>query len=87
MEAFTIKSPADVLSFVGHTLGFWPRESLVCITLVDNHVGPHCALTCRNPEQRSATHKPSPDIWPTTPRPPASSSQVLDHGIFHKGRF
>jgi hypothetical protein len=39
MEAFTIKTPADVLSFVGHTLGFWPRESLVCITLVDNHVG------------------------------------------------
>ena len=39
METFTIKTPADVLSFVGHTLGFWPRESLVCITLVDNHVG------------------------------------------------
>ncbi|MGM9474418.1 DUF4192 domain-containing protein [Pseudarthrobacter sp. YS3] len=39
MEALTIKSPADVLSFVGHTLGFWPRESLVCITLADNHVG------------------------------------------------
>ncbi|MCB5275909.1 hypothetical protein BJG92_03463 [Arthrobacter sp. SO5] len=39
METFTIKTPADVLSFVGHTLGFWPHESLVCITLVDNHVG------------------------------------------------
>ncbi|MDQ0678869.1 hypothetical protein QFZ30_002251 [Arthrobacter pascens] len=33
MEALTIKTPADVLSFVGHTLGFWPKESLVCITL------------------------------------------------------
>lgn len=39
METLTIKTPADVLSFVGHTLGFWPRESLVCITLADNHVG------------------------------------------------
>jgi hypothetical protein len=33
MEALSIKTPADVLSFVGHTLGFWPTESLVCITL------------------------------------------------------
>lgn len=40
MEPLTIKTPADVLSFVGHTLGFWPQESLVCITLADNHVGP-----------------------------------------------
>ncbi|MDD1477901.1 DUF4192 domain-containing protein [Arthrobacter sp. H16F315] len=39
MEPLTIKTPADVLSFIGHTLGFWPRESLVCITLADNHVG------------------------------------------------
>ncbi|MEC5193295.1 MULTISPECIES: DUF4192 domain-containing protein [unclassified Arthrobacter] len=39
MEALTIKTPADVLSFIGHTLGFWPRESLVCITLAENHVG------------------------------------------------
>jgi len=39
METLTIKTPADVLSFIGHTLGFWPHESLVCITLADNHVG------------------------------------------------
>jgi Domain of unknown function (DUF4192) len=39
METLTIKTPADVLSFVGHTLGFWPSESLVCITLRDNRVG------------------------------------------------
>ncbi|WP_159619103.1 DUF4192 domain-containing protein [Arthrobacter zhaoguopingii] len=39
MERFTIETPADVLSFIGHTLGFWPHESLVCVTLVDNHVG------------------------------------------------
>ena len=39
MEPITIKTPGDVLSFIGHTLGFWPQESLVCITLADNHVG------------------------------------------------
>lgn len=39
MEPLTIKTPADVLSFVGHTLGFWPHESLVCITLDNNRVG------------------------------------------------
>ena len=39
MEKLTIKTPADVLSFIGHTLGFWPQESLVCITLDDNRIG------------------------------------------------
>jgi hypothetical protein len=39
MEPLTIKTPSDVLSFIGHTLGFWPQESLVCITLANNHVG------------------------------------------------
>ncbi|MHC6220590.1 DUF4192 family protein [Arthrobacter sp. MMS24-S77] len=39
MEALTIKTPANVLSFIGHALGFWPQESLVCITLDTNHVG------------------------------------------------
>lgn len=39
MEKLTIKTPPDVLSFVGHTLGFWPKESLVCITLNDNSIG------------------------------------------------
>jgi hypothetical protein len=39
MEKLTIKTPTDVLSFIGHTLGFWPQESLVCITLANNHVG------------------------------------------------
>ncbi|MGP0221440.1 DUF4192 family protein [Paenarthrobacter sp. NCHU4564] len=33
------KDPADLLSFIGHTLGFWPPESLVCITLDKSKVG------------------------------------------------
>jgi hypothetical protein len=39
MEKLTITTPPDVLSFIGHTLGFWPQESLVCITLNDNSIG------------------------------------------------
>ncbi|WP_426007347.1 DUF4192 domain-containing protein [Paenarthrobacter sp. NyZ202] len=39
MDALTIKDPADVLSFIGHTLGFWPTESLVCLTLDKDKVG------------------------------------------------
>lgn len=39
MNALIIKDPADLLSFIGHTLGFWPQESLVCITLNKDKVG------------------------------------------------
>jgi hypothetical protein len=39
METLTIKSPADLLSFIGHTLDFWPHESLVCLTVDTNHIG------------------------------------------------
>ena len=39
METLTIKSPADLLSFIGHTLGFWPQESLVCLALDTSHIG------------------------------------------------
>lgn len=39
MNALTIKDPADLLSFIGHTLGFWPEESLVCVTLDNDKVG------------------------------------------------
>lgn len=28
MKALTIKDPVDLLGFIGHTLGFWPKESL-----------------------------------------------------------
>jgi hypothetical protein len=38
METLTIKTPADVLSFIGHTLGFSSQESLACITLDPNHI-------------------------------------------------
>jgi hypothetical protein len=30
---------SDRLSFIDHTLGFWPKESLACITLDTNQIG------------------------------------------------
>jgi len=39
MEKLTITTPSDILGFIGHTLGFWPQESLVCITLNENSIG------------------------------------------------
>jgi hypothetical protein len=39
MEKLTITTPPDVLSFIGHTFGFWPQESLVRITLNGNSIG------------------------------------------------
>ena len=51
MEKLTIKTPPDVLSFIGHTLGFWPKESRVCITLNDNSVG--ATLRIDLPRQRN----------------------------------
>jgi hypothetical protein len=39
METLTIKSPGDLLSFIGHSLGFWPQESLVCITVDTDRIG------------------------------------------------
>ncbi|BCW06075.1 DUF4192 domain-containing protein [Arthrobacter sp. NtRootA1] len=39
MNALTIKDPADLPSFIGHTLRFWPQESLVCVTLDNDKVG------------------------------------------------
>ncbi|SDP63886.1 protein of unknown function [Arthrobacter sp. ok909] len=39
MEKLTIQTPADVLGVIGHTPGFWPRESLVCITRAENQTG------------------------------------------------
>jgi hypothetical protein len=74
MEPLTIKTPADVLSFIGHTLGFWPHESLVCITLDANRVGQRSELTFPTARADSDTLAQSLTTSPTTPAPPACSS-------------
>lgn len=39
MEKLSIKTPDDFIALMGHTLGFWPQESLVCVTLDDRRIG------------------------------------------------
>ncbi|MEV8181518.1 DUF4192 domain-containing protein [Specibacter sp. NPDC078692] len=39
VERLSIKTPDDFISLMGHTLGYWPRESLVCIILDDRRIG------------------------------------------------
>ncbi|WP_218713023.1 DUF4192 domain-containing protein [Arthrobacter sp. BF1] len=40
MEPIRISSPADVISYMGHSLGYWPKESLVCVALDGKTLGP-----------------------------------------------
>ncbi|MFB9164853.1 DUF4192 family protein [Arthrobacter psychrochitiniphilus] len=40
MEPIRISSPADVISYMGHSLGYWPKESLVCVALDGKALGP-----------------------------------------------
>ncbi|MBW4095411.1 MAG: DUF4192 family protein [Acidobacteria bacterium] len=39
MERLSIKTPADFISLMGHSLGFWPQESLVCVNLDGQRIG------------------------------------------------
>ncbi|WP_425864748.1 DUF4192 domain-containing protein [Arthrobacter sp. TWP1-1] len=39
MEKLSIKTPDDVIALMGHSLGFWPQESLVCVTLNERRIG------------------------------------------------
>ncbi|ALO66693.1 hypothetical protein AS189_09530 [Arthrobacter alpinus] len=40
MEPIRISSPADAISYMGHSLGYWPKESLVCVALDGAALGP-----------------------------------------------
>ncbi|WP_461163205.1 DUF4192 family protein [Arthrobacter sp. R4-81] len=68
METLTIKSPADLLSFIGHTLGFWPQESLVCLTLDTSHIGATLRVdlpgtTAPNAPARTSRSTSHPDAY------------------------
>lgn len=39
MEKLSIKTPDDFIALMGHSLGFWPQESLVCVTLDGRRIG------------------------------------------------
>ncbi len=39
MEKLSIKTPDDFIALMGHSLGFWPQESLVCVLIDDRRIG------------------------------------------------
>ncbi|WP_171814558.1 DUF4192 domain-containing protein [Arthrobacter dokdonensis] len=39
MEKLSIKTPDDFIALMGHSLGFWPQESLVCVILDRRRIG------------------------------------------------
>jgi hypothetical protein len=92
MEKLTITTPSDVLSFIGHTLGFWPQESLVCITLNENSIGATLRIDLpRQPGQelpyaRTVAHYLTSDTTATSilfavyTSEPAHPGQAKPHG-------
>ena len=39
MDTLHITTPADLVSLIGHSLGYWPHDSLVCLSLQNNRMG------------------------------------------------
>ncbi|WP_455834240.1 DUF4192 family protein [Pseudarthrobacter siccitolerans] len=80
MEKLTITTPSDVLSFIGHTLGFWPQESLVCITLNENNIGATLRIDLpRQPGQelpyaRTVASPSQPPARKQPKRPPSNTT-------------
>ncbi len=53
MEKLSIKTPDDFIALMGHSLGFWPSESLVCVVLDDKRIG--ATLRVNLPDPRTDT--------------------------------
>jgi hypothetical protein len=86
MEKLTITTPSDVLSFIGHILGFWPQESLVCITLNENSIGATLRIDLpRQPGQelpyaRTVAHYLTSDTTATSVLFAVYTSETSQHG-------
>jgi hypothetical protein len=75
METLHITTPADLVSLIGHSLGYWPHESLVCISLQENKMAQPSGSTCPpHPTTPTCTHEKSADTSAATRtrRPPSS---------------
>ncbi|MGX1159923.1 uncharacterized protein DUF4192 [Arthrobacter sp. SLBN-100] len=86
MEKLTITTPSDVLSFIGHTLGFWPQESLVCITLNENSIGATLRIDLPRqagqelPHARTVAHYLTSDTNATSILFAIYTSETAQHG-------
>jgi hypothetical protein len=38
-ERLTVRGPEDILGFIPHSLGYWPAQSLVAMTLQGKSLG------------------------------------------------
>jgi hypothetical protein len=60
MDTLHITTPADLVSLIGHSLGYWPHESLVCISLQQNRMGATSGSTSPPHQTKpTATHAES----------------------------
>ena len=49
-EHLTVHGPEDVLGFIPHSLGYWPADSLVAMTLQGKRLGATLRLDLPGPE-------------------------------------
>lgn len=49
-EHLTVRGPEDILGFIPHSLGYWPAESLVAMTLQGNRLGATLRLDLPGPD-------------------------------------
>ncbi|MCU6480469.1 DUF4192 domain-containing protein [Arthrobacter sp. A2-55] len=56
MEPIRISSPADAISYMGHSLGYWPKESLVCVALEGAALGPTLRVNLPGTEDASQSY-------------------------------
>ena len=56
MDTLHITTPADRVSLIGHSLGYWPHESLVCLTLQHNRMGATLRLDLPTTPEHATTY-------------------------------
>jgi hypothetical protein len=49
-EHLTVRAPEDILGFIPHTLGYWPADSLVAMTMQGRRLGATLRLDLPGPE-------------------------------------
>ncbi|HAG61051.1 MAG TPA: hypothetical protein DCL83_17850, partial [Arthrobacter bacterium] len=49
-EHLTVRGPEDILGFIPHSLGYWPADSLVAMTLQGTRLGATLRLDLPGPE-------------------------------------
>jgi hypothetical protein len=56
-EHLTVRGPEDILGFIPHSLGYWPADSLVAMTLHGKRLGATLRLDLPGPETLADPHQ------------------------------